>query len=316
MEQTRSIQSLDEAFARLEAEEYGIPFGAIEYLYKHPQDDRIDEKIIWHLENAHNDDLFYSEEKDWTFGTPLWYAIVAEGHLSEKLTEPLFKFFQQDQDWDFIMEQTGYLVGKMAQKFPDTFIPKAIDHIELEVLAESDAPFNFFFEVFLFCDLNKYKSRIIRLLKNPRLRVLDALVSEIGALPIPELIPIFEELKTEYEARYEKEQNFHNEHALIELEEALKIQKGELEWEERQAYCEMRGHWKSHYHVMDDRFYPDEQVNKYEYDYDEEDDNDYEEEYEKYPLPQTTVKREGKKIGRNDPCPCGSGKKYKKCCMP
>jgi preprotein translocase subunit SecA len=27
-----------------------------------------------------------------------------------------------------------------------------------------------------------------------------------------------------------------------------------------------------------------------------------------------TVKREKQKIGRNDPCPCGSGKKYKKCC--
>ncbi|NTW76591.1 MAG: preprotein translocase subunit SecA, partial [Syntrophaceae bacterium] len=27
-----------------------------------------------------------------------------------------------------------------------------------------------------------------------------------------------------------------------------------------------------------------------------------------------TVKREGHKVGRNDPCPCGSGKKYKKCC--
>ncbi len=27
-----------------------------------------------------------------------------------------------------------------------------------------------------------------------------------------------------------------------------------------------------------------------------------------------TVRRTGKKIGRNDPCPCGSGKKYKKCC--
>jgi preprotein translocase subunit SecA len=25
--------------------------------------------------------------------------------------------------------------------------------------------------------------------------------------------------------------------------------------------------------------------------------------------------REGPKIGRNDPCPCGSGKKFKKCCM-
>ncbi|MCQ2610310.1 MAG: YchJ family protein [Treponema sp.] len=31
-------------------------------------------------------------------------------------------------------------------------------------------------------------------------------------------------------------------------------------------------------------------------------------------LKTTTVVREGEKIGRNDPCPCGSGKKYKKCC--
>lgn len=27
-----------------------------------------------------------------------------------------------------------------------------------------------------------------------------------------------------------------------------------------------------------------------------------------------TVVREQAKVGRNDPCPCGSGKKYKKCC--
>jgi SEC-C motif-containing protein len=27
-----------------------------------------------------------------------------------------------------------------------------------------------------------------------------------------------------------------------------------------------------------------------------------------------TVVRTGPKIGRNDPCPCGSGKKYKHCC--
>jgi len=30
--------------------------------------------------------------------------------------------------------------------------------------------------------------------------------------------------------------------------------------------------------------------------------------------PTAPVKREGKKVGRNEPCPCGSGKKYKKCC--
>ena len=34
---------------------------------------------------------------------------------------------------------------------------------------------------------------------------------------------------------------------------------------------------------------------------------------EKPQKPQT-VKREQPKVGRNDPCPCGSGKKYKKCC--
>jgi SEC-C motif-containing protein len=32
------------------------------------------------------------------------------------------------------------------------------------------------------------------------------------------------------------------------------------------------------------------------------------------PMRGQTVHRETPKIGRNDPCPCGSGKKYKKCC--
>jgi len=27
-----------------------------------------------------------------------------------------------------------------------------------------------------------------------------------------------------------------------------------------------------------------------------------------------TITRDTPKVGRNDPCPCGSGKKYKKCC--
>jgi preprotein translocase subunit SecA len=26
------------------------------------------------------------------------------------------------------------------------------------------------------------------------------------------------------------------------------------------------------------------------------------------------IRLEQPKVGRNDPCPCGSGKKYKKCC--
>lgn len=31
--------------------------------------------------------------------------------------------------------------------------------------------------------------------------------------------------------------------------------------------------------------------------------------------PQSPIRRPSDKIGRNDPCPCGSGKKYKNCCL-
>ncbi len=32
------------------------------------------------------------------------------------------------------------------------------------------------------------------------------------------------------------------------------------------------------------------------------------------PPPVEPITSDKEKVGRNDPCPCGSGKKYKKCC--
>lgn len=32
------------------------------------------------------------------------------------------------------------------------------------------------------------------------------------------------------------------------------------------------------------------------------------------PPPVQPIHSDKKEVGRNDPCPCGSGKKYKKCC--
>ena len=43
----------------------------------------------------------------------------------------------------------------------------------------------------------------------------------------------------------------------------------------------------------------------------EEEENDYYDNYEEVRKP---IVRTSPKVGRNDPCPCGSGKKYKKCC--
>ncbi|MBS4021325.1 MAG: tetratricopeptide repeat protein [Dethiobacter sp.] len=42
-------------------------------------------------------------------------------------------------------------------------------------------------------------------------------------------------------------------------------------------------------------------------------DDDDDEDEEEYYIPET-YRRPEPKVGRNDPCPCGSGKKYKKCC--
>lgn len=59
-------------------------------------------------------------------------------------------------------------------------------------------------------------------------------------------------------------------------------------------------------------------IDFYKWQGDKEKANKYEEEYERLispppPSPRQVIKQV--KIGRNAPCPCGSGKKYKKCCL-
>lgn len=57
-----------------------------------------------------------------------------------------------------------------------------------------------------------------------------------------------------------------------------------------------------------------------EYEYLDDEDDDFEEEDAgfdrgQYQPPDGTIRNERAPVGRNDPCPCGSGKKYKKCCL-
>lgn len=62
------------------------------------------------------------------------------------------------------------------------------------------------------------------------------------------------------------------------------------------------------YRPLLERFFKEED---YDTDYDDEELN--EDDWGDYE-PQEPIVRDEPKIGRNDPCPCGSGKKYKKCC--
>ncbi|MEM6802903.1 MAG: DUF1186 domain-containing protein [Bacteroidota bacterium] len=53
-----------------------------------------------------------------------------------------------------------------------------------------------------------------------------------------------------------------------------------------------------------------------EFDFEEDDYMGFDSFYDPEPFPQIeTFVRETPKVGRNAPCPCGSGKKYKKCCL-
>lgn len=61
--------------------------------------------------------------------------------------------------------------------------------------------------------------------------------------------------------------------------------------------------WKT---VVDDPSHPDHPKVRREY----HDDPDFEPAFPRA----RPVRREGVKVGPNDPCPCGSGKKFKKCC--
>ena len=49
------------------------------------------------------------------------------------------------------------------------------------------------------------------------------------------------------------------------------------------------------------------------FDLDDDDEDDDDEDDDDYPFSEP-YRREEPKVGRNDPCPSGSGKKYKKCC--
>lgn len=92
----------------------------------------------------------------------------------------------------------------------------------------------------------------------------------------------------------------------------------EPRWDMEDAVAELKS-WHSYRDYEEDDLPEDEED---EYDEDEEDDDyvDYSDIYqpaEKLPpasVPVGTIINTTPRVGRNEPCPCGSGKKYKKCC--
>ena len=94
----------------------------------------------------------------------------------------------------------------------------------------------------------------------------------------------------------------------IEFKEAIQqLETGEIKYPEvSMPICLKRENsWREEYEPYEEKFYPDD------------DDAFYDALENGFDMPWN--KQEpvvvGAKVGRNDPCPCGSGKKYKKCCL-
>jgi len=279
----KEIQSVDEAMSIIDKQKEGIPYKAIEYLQNQPASKTITDKIVFALNHSY-DDTYYNDYEDCWYPIPLWYAIVAEKHISEELITPIINLYTTtNADWDFLNEQGLYLFGGLGNKYPAVLMEKVVKAIDKMVEKESDFPYLFLFNAFHFADIEKYKNWFLATLQEEGLYYWkDAFASQLATLQIKEAIPIIKKLIDDTE----------NEHLIIEFEEALEeLETGVDEYPNVSKPCwESRDHWKKHYSQYEESFYREEESTPQELTW-------------------------AKKIGRNEPCPCGSGKKYKKCCI-
>jgi hypothetical protein len=307
------ILSLDCATQVLNKCIKGIPFAAIEYLH----DDISPESTSVIVEALKN---FSDHQYCWEdcISTPIWYALAAEGHLCKELIDPVIGFYGNDNEnaTDWLYDQGQYLIGKLAQKYPDITVQKVLAAMEKDAEGKSEHATYFLFDVFDFCNIDKYKDRLIALLKRDDISWHDTLASAIAHLQIKEGLPVLKEQLKRLEVKKPEKGSWDNQH-MIEIEEAIEqLEKGEdLYPDIDMPLCLKRGTtWREEFANAEENFYDNE--------YFSEDNFDLEAPDYFHPDPellrelnykQPIIKKD--KPGRNDPCPCGSGKKYKKCCI-
>ncbi len=268
------INSIHDAFRILDNQEEGIPYEAIQYLMARRSNSEIDKKIFFALKHAYDGTFNREEDKD-SRPTPLWYAIVAEKHLSAILIDPVISLFTNTyEDWDFLNEQGMFVLGQLAEKYPEMVMKKVMAEIDGLIEYQSEAPYLFLFDAFHFVSVNKYKKWFLSTLQKEDLFWRAPFVIHIADLRLKEAIPIIESLLEEKNDPWE----------IGDLEEGLEqLESGVDKYPDQSLpYCKSRGDWRKHYEGFESSF-----NNKPE--------------------------RAPEKVGRNDPCPCGSGKKYKRC---
>lgn len=284
----------------------GVPVTAIEYLH---DDTSLESRsaILKALRDYSDNQSLWAD----SYAAPIWYSFAAEGHLCEELIDPIIGFYtsNHENETDWISEQGQYLIGKLAQKYPDITVQKVLAALERDPEHNHEGALYYLFDVFDFCNIDTYKDRLLALLKRDAAYWHEVLATTISHLQIKEALPALkEQLRSLVEENPKK--NLRDNGRSIELEEAIRqLESGEdLYPEVDTPLCLRRGTtWKEEVADAEENFYDsgpfpgNEFVTEWEHPGDVF--------YHQQPISKIN------KVGRNDPCPCGSGKKYKKCCL-
>ena len=251
------IPSVDYAVRILDQCEKGIPFTAIAYLHD-DKSSAATSAILKALSNFSDDRYF------WT--TPLWYALAAEGHLCEELIDAVIGLYTSDSEntSDWLREQGQYLIGKLAQKYPDIVANKVLDSMEKDAQLSPQHSVHYLFEVFDFCNLDKYKFRLIALLKRDEISWHDMLAISMAHLQIKEGLPILKEQSARLKARSLSKKGEWVNHHLVEIDEAiLQLETGkDLFPEVDTPLCLKRPAWREEFADAEHYFYEDDNVSE------------------------------------------------------
>lgn len=290
------IPTLDFAIQVLENADKGIPFPAIEYLHDHNSPEATN-AIVNALNNYSNHQYCWGN----CLYAPIWYAMATEGHLHEVMIDPVINLCKNnDNETDWLLEQAEFLIGKLAMKYPELTAAKVLDALEKDAVEKTDHNLFFLLDCFYFCDISLHKERLLSLIQYTDACWHDSLIGTLSFLQVKEALPILQQQLVELQ-KSNPEKNY------IEHKEAIEeLEAGEVKYPEvNMPLCLKRNNTlREEYEPIEEGFYPDHSPDFYDA-------------FESAEMP--WEKEEpvvvGPKIGRNDPCPCGSGKKYKKCCM-
>lgn len=276
------ITTIQEAFHEIERRQERVPIEAIEFLRNHPTSDEIIDKLAFALSNAYTG-LYDDGIEEYYSSAVLWYAVVAECHPVEKLVQPIISLYVGvEDDWDYLDEQGQLLVDIFCKELGDAATVPFLNAIEESAKIKSTSPTLYMHDCLFFATAPHHLAQINRIIDYKEYIWSDSFAVGLAHAQITGALPKLRELDAYNRKFFPDDMRFNEVEVAIE-----ELESGVPKYPEMaKPRIEQLEGWKTRYA----RYYEP-------------------------PKSIATPQKKKVKIGRNDPCPCGSGKKYKKCCL-